>query len=78
MTNALTCSYRNKGQVMKRQYVLTVTTQGPLYPPSEVWDQEGNFVVIGMINKRNGDNHVSPTWGAAIVSPQSEFHHYTW
>ena len=76
MTNALTCSYRNKGQVMKRQYVLTVTTQGPLYPPSEVWDQEGNFVVIGMINKRNGDNHVSPTWGAAIVSPQSELPHF--
>ncbi|QUM82407.1 hypothetical protein HWV01_20045 [Moritella sp. 5] len=61
---------------MKRQYALRVTTQGPLYPPSEVWDQEGNFVVIGMINKRIGDHQVSATWGAAIVSPHSELPHF--
>jgi len=66
----------SKENPMKRQYALTVTTQGPLYPPSEVWDQEGNFIVIGMINRQLSDNQITPTWGAAIVSPQSELPHF--
>ncbi|MFD7835690.1 hypothetical protein ACFV5L_10945, partial [Streptomyces sp. NPDC059761] len=32
-------------------YELALTTQGPLYPPSEVMDGEGNFVVVGMVNR---------------------------
>jgi len=55
---------------LKRIYDLSVTTQGPLYPPSEIMDEEGNFVVVGNINtSENGV--VKPQWGAAIVSASS-------
>lgn len=55
---------------MKRIYDLSVTTQGPLYPPSEIMDEEGNFVVVGNINtSENGV--VRSQWGAAIVSASS-------
>lgn len=55
---------------MKKKYLLSLTTQGPLYPPSEVMDNEGNFVVIGMIN-RNIKGTTIPVWGAAIISSDS-------
>lgn len=50
----------------RRHYQLAATTQGPLYPPAEVMDSEGNFVVVGMIA---GEQGVS--WGAAVVSAHS-------
>lgn len=56
---------------MKVSYDLSVTTQGPTYPPSEVMNEEGEFVVIGRVNRRVEDE-VSGDWGAALVSAQSE------
>ncbi|GIF08515.1 hypothetical protein [Actinoplanes siamensis] len=50
---------------------LSLTTQGPLYPPSEVMDADGNFVVVGMVNRATPDGAIRPEWGAAIVSPDS-------
>ncbi|MGW2474464.1 hypothetical protein [Streptomyces sp. NPDC001665] len=50
---------------------LSLTTQGPLYPPSEVMDADGNFVVVGMINRTTRDGAIRPDWGAAVVSPDS-------
>lgn len=55
----------------RRQYRLVATTQGPLYPPSEVMDGEGNFVVVGMVP---GDNGLE--WRSVLVaadSPLPEF-----
>lgn len=53
-------------------YDLSLTTQGPTYPPSELMDQDGNFVVIGRINRaaslRDG---VASEWSRAIVSANS-------
>ncbi|MCD9496571.1 hypothetical protein [Photobacterium carnosum] len=50
----------------RQTYCLSVTTQGPLYPPSEVMDSQGNFVVIGLIPSGN-----KLIWGRAIVSSDS-------
>ncbi|MDH2391186.1 hypothetical protein QCN29_20805 [Streptomyces sp. HNM0663] len=50
---------------------LSRTTQGPLYPPSEVMDADGDFVVVGMINRTAPDGATRPEWGAAVVSPDS-------
>lgn len=47
---------------------LSPTTQGPLYPPSEVCDAAGNFVVVGRICDGAG----LPDWGGAIVSPRTQ------
>lgn len=47
---------------------LTVTTQGPLYPPSEVMNSDGDFVVVGRVNRRGPDGEVTSPWGSAIVS----------
>lgn len=52
-------------------YDLSLTTQGPTYPPSEVMDQDGNFIVIGRVNRREEDGSVSSRWSRAIVSPGS-------
>lgn len=49
-----------------QSYRLAVTTQGPLYPPAEVMDANGNFVVIGQIIRET-----ETCWGAAIVSNES-------
>lgn len=49
-------------------YTLTPTTQGPLYPPSEVVDRDGNFVVVGKLN-RPGELGPKARWGAALVRP---------
>ncbi|WP_392561755.1 hypothetical protein RHO12_11620 [Orbus sturtevantii] len=45
---------------------LTATTQGPLYPPSEIMDQNGHFVVVGNIIKFG-----EVSWGMAIVDRNS-------
>lgn len=56
----------------KQEYQLSVTTQGPLYPPSEIMDEKGNFVVIGYINKKEpGSSKIVSKWGGAIVSTSS-------
>ncbi|MCC8419523.1 hypothetical protein [Photorhabdus thracensis] len=47
-------------------YNLAVTTQGPLYPPAEVVDIHGNFVVVGQIPSDDGIR-----WGCAIVNQNS-------
>jgi hypothetical protein len=53
-----------------RSYDLSMTTQGPLYPPSEVMNADGDFVVIGGVNReRNGA--VATEWGSAIVAADS-------
>lgn len=44
-------------------FSLAVTTQGPLYPPSEILDKDGNFIVVGRIPKADG----TVPWGGAIV-----------
>lgn len=51
---------------MRRSYQLSATTQGPLYPPSEVMDAEGNFVVVGQIPNDSG-----VSWSGAIVAPET-------
>lgn len=51
---------------------MALTTQGPPYPPSEIMDEEGNFVVIGNVIQADS----SMRWDAAIVaadSPVPEF-----
>jgi len=55
----------------KETHELSLTTQGPLYPPSEVMDGDGNFLVVGMINRPAGGGGAVPEWGAAVVSPGS-------
>lgn len=54
-----------------KAFNLSVTTQGPTYPPSEIMDEFGNFIVIGRIN-RLLEGQVISKWGAAIVSQQSK------
>ncbi len=56
--------------MIQTTYDLSVTTQGPLYPPSEVMDEDGNFIVIGAVNQAFGDR-VETKWTGAIVSPES-------
>ncbi|MQS38190.1 hypothetical protein FFZ77_21975, partial [Streptomyces katsurahamanus] len=55
----------------KETHELALTTQGPLYPPSEVMDGDGNFVVVGLINRPAPAGGAVPEWGAAVVSPDS-------
>lgn len=50
------------------RYTLEPTTQGPLYPPSEVVDADGNFIVVGRIN-RPGKTGANAEWGIALVGP---------
>ncbi|MEU0437289.1 hypothetical protein ABZ153_37940 [Streptomyces sp. NPDC006290] len=52
-------------------YELSVTTQGPLYPPSEVMDPDGNFVVIGYVNREAAGGGATSHWGSAIVAADS-------
>ncbi|HAA45464.1 hypothetical protein ACQKE4_19345 [Halomonas sp. NPDC076908] len=52
-------------------YQLSLTTQGPLYPPSEVMDENGNFIVIGAISHPNSAGGCKTQWGCAIVSQNS-------
>lgn len=50
---------------------LSITTQGPTYPPSEVMDGDGNFIVIGRVNRAGADGTVTAAWEAAIVGADS-------
>lgn len=50
---------------------LDLTTQGPTYPPSEVMDEDGNFIVIGAINMPDETGGCRSRWGRAIVSVKS-------
>src|SRR3989338_7844248 len=52
-------------------YDLVVTTQGPTYPPSEVMNKDGNFIVIGRLNLLNNEGAFYQEWGGAIVSTNS-------
>ena len=58
--------------IEERQYKLSITTQGPTYPPSEIMDQNGNFIVIGRLNLQNEEGKFYQEWGSAIVSKDSE------
>jgi hypothetical protein len=52
-----------QGQARRRTYTLDPTTQGPLYPPSEVLDADGNFIVAGAVVRPEGI-----AWGRALVA----------
>ncbi|MFD6219493.1 hypothetical protein [Nocardia asteroides] len=54
--------------MVKRRYDLTPTTQGPLYPPSEIVDADGNFLVVGFLNETGPDGTVTRRWGRAVVA----------
>ncbi|MCU1646993.1 MAG: hypothetical protein JWN03_7268 [Nocardia sp.] len=54
--------------MVTRTYELTPTTQGPLYPPSEVLDAAGDFIVVGWLNEPGPDGSVARRWGRAIVA----------
>ena len=56
---------------MTARYELSLTTQGPLYPPSEVMDEGGNFIIIGNLNRSGVDGSVVTEWGRAIVRSDS-------
>jgi hypothetical protein len=56
----------------KKTYELSLTTQGPTYPPSEVMDANGNFIVIGRINRAGADGKLAPEWGSALVSQETQ------
>nr|WP_321302549.1 hypothetical protein [Alcaligenes faecalis] len=57
--------------IKTKSYELSITTQGPTYPPSEVMDADGNFIVIGQINRADLNGITKTSWGAAIVSAES-------
>jgi len=52
-------------------YELSLTTQGPVYPPSEVMNADGDFVVIGRVNRTGPDGRTTSEWGTAIVAADS-------
>ncbi|MGV9409923.1 hypothetical protein ACWDOP_08420 [Nocardia sp. NPDC003693] len=54
--------------MVNKIYELTPTTQGPLYPPSEVLDAAGDFIVVGFLNDAGPDGSVTRRWGRAIVA----------
>ncbi|MFD9546870.1 hypothetical protein ACFWBG_05775 [Nocardia salmonicida] len=54
--------------MVKRLYELTPTTQGPLYPPSEIVDEAGDFIVVGLLNEEGPDGTVTRRWGRAVVA----------
>lgn len=59
---------------MIKEFELSVTTQGPLYPPAEVINSAGDFIVLGNLIYPDGIK-----WGMAIVSKNSllpKFGHY--
>ncbi|NRT58376.1 hypothetical protein [Sphaerotilus uruguayifluvii] len=55
----------------EKLFELSVTTQGPTYPPSEVMDAQGNFIVIGRVNRRASDGALRSDWSSAVVSASS-------
>lgn len=50
---------------------LSVTTQGPLYPPSEIMNRDGDFVVVGRVNREGDNGRIIAPWGMAIVRATS-------
>jgi hypothetical protein len=52
-------------------FPLSVTTQGPPYPPSEVMTGDGDFIVVGRVNRAGENGQVCSPWGAAIVRADS-------
>ncbi len=54
-----------------KSYKLAITTQGPTYPPSEILNEKGDFVVIGRLNMENDQKTLYQQWGAAVVSKDS-------
>lgn len=70
-----------------RIYKLALTTQGPTYPPSELMNTDGDFVVIGRINRTirqcarsdvgttgveiHNAHGTASEWGAAVVAADS-------
>ncbi|MFE4463314.1 hypothetical protein ACFROC_38695 [Nocardia tengchongensis] len=54
--------------MVTKRYELTPTTQGPLYPPSEVLDGKGDFIVVGYLTETGPDDTVTRRWGRAIVA----------
>lgn len=54
-----------------KTYNLSVTTQGPTYPPSEIMDKNGDFVTIGLLNLKSADGNLLQKWGGAVVSKKS-------
>lgn len=57
-------------QPSKARFSLALTTQGPAYPPSEIMDQHGRFIVIGRVfESRLGE--VVSEWKEAIVGADS-------
>lgn len=54
--------------MVNQRYELTPTTQGPLYPPSEAVDVDGNFIVVGFLNEAGPDGTVTRRWGSALVA----------
>lgn len=72
--------------MLSRTYELSLTTQGPTYPPSELMNADGDFIVIGRINSMQQEGAVAAPgnvidvhgahgtgthWGAAVVSADS-------
>jgi hypothetical protein len=53
-------------------YDLSVTTQGPTYPPSEIMNSTGDFVVVGLLNLKSPEEKFYQTWGGAIVGNMSK------
>lgn len=74
-TNAPSCGLEfwigRSNLIKTKSYELSITTQGPTYPPSEVMDADGNFIVIGQINRTDLNGITKSSWGAAIVSAES-------
>jgi hypothetical protein len=58
--------------MLQKEFELDITTQGPAYPPSEILDENGNFLVIGNINLPDSKKGVVKEWSGAIVSKKSK------
>jgi hypothetical protein len=61
-------AYADEGGVPVVKRKLVRTTQGPLWPPSTVTDQNGNFVVIGQVLTEIKPGNIAPVRGMALVS----------
>lgn len=46
---------------------LPISTQGPLWPPSEIMDKDGNFVVVGNVLTRLDSGAVVPVPNRAVI-----------
>ncbi len=63
-------SAANHGNVAVRSF--NVTTQGPLWPPSTLVDENGDFIVVGQILKEISPGVIAPVpGGAALVAKET-------